>query len=127
MRLPSKEAVGLTLFFVLLAGSLAVVLLAADKLPSGAFRLIRHIVTEMEAFVVFAGALAYGTEGGTMIAEAFLKKREKAGIEKGEKIGIEKGRRERDAKWRAWYEANREHLNGVTPPPFMRDSEEDTP
>ena len=44
MRLPSKVAVDLTLFFVLLAGSLAVVLLAADKLPSGAFRLIRHIV-----------------------------------------------------------------------------------
>ena len=62
-----------------------------------------------------------------MIAEAYLKKREKAGIEKGEKIGIEKGRREREAKWREWYEANREQLNGVTPPPFMQDVEEDRP
>ncbi len=120
MRLPSKEAVGLTLFFILLAVSLVVVLLGAEKLPSGAFRIIRHIVTEMEAFVVAAGALAYSTtEGGTMIAEAFLKKREQK--------GIEKGRRENEAKWRAWYEANRENLNGVTPPPFMRDSEEDQP
>ncbi len=41
-----------------------------------------------------------------MIAEAFLKKRE------------QKGRRENEAKWRAWYEANRERLNDVTPPPF---------
>ena len=97
MRLPSKEAVGLTLFFILLAGSLAVVLLGAEKLPSGAFRIIRHIVTEMEAFVVAAGALAYSTtEGGTMIAEAFLKKREQKGIEKG----IEK----QHAAWTAWYE-----------------------
>ncbi len=44
-----------------------------------------------------------------MIAEAFLKKRE------------QKGRREKDAEWRAWYEANREHLKDVSPPPFMRD------
>ena len=74
----------------------------------------------MEAFVVLAGALAYGaTEGGTMIAEAFLKKREQK--------GIEKGRRETEAKWREWYEANREHLNGVTPPPFMRDSDGERP
>ncbi len=116
MRLPSKEAVGLTLFFVLLAGSLAVVLLAEDELPSGVWPLIRFIVTEMEAFVVFAGALAYSTtEGGTMIAEAFLKKRE------------EKGRRENEAKWRAWYEANRERMNDVTPPPFMRNSDEKQP
>ena len=43
-----------------------------------------------------------------MIAEAFLKKRE------------EKGRRETEAEWREWYEANRERMNGVTPPPFMR-------
>ena len=50
-----------------------------------------------------------------MIAEAFLKKRE------------EKGRREKDAKWRAWYEANREHLNGTTPPPFMRGSDGERP
>ncbi len=116
MRLPSKEAVGLTLFFVLLAGSLAVVLLAEDELPSGVWPLIRFIVTEMEAFVVFAGALAYGTtEGGAMIAEAFLKKRE------------EKGRREKDAEWREWYEANREHIKAVTPPPFMRNSDEKQP
>ena len=114
MKLPSKEAVGLTLFFILLAGSLVVVLLGAEELPSGVFPIIRHIITEMEAFVVFSGATAYGTtEGGTMIAEAFLKKRE------------EKGRRENEAKWRAWYEANREHLNGATPPPFMRDSKEE--
>ena len=39
-----REPSALPVFFVLLAGSLAVVLLAADKLPSGAFRLIRHIV-----------------------------------------------------------------------------------
>ena len=122
MRLPSKEAVGLTLFFILLAGSLVVVLLGAEELPSGVFPIIRHIITEMEAFVVFSGATAYGTtEGGTMIAEAFLKKREQKGIE----IGIEKGKRDNEAKWREWYEANREHLNGVTPPPFMRDSNED--
>ncbi len=117
MRLPSKEAVGLTLFFVLLAASLLVVLLGAEKLPSGAFRIIRYIVTEMEAFVVASGALAYSsTEGGTMIAEAFLKKRQ------------QKGREEERAAWMAWYEANREHLKGTTPPPFMRDSkEEDQP
>ena len=54
-----------------------------------------------------------------MIAEAFLKKREQK--------GIEKGRREIEAKWREWYEANREHLNGVMPPPFMRDSDGERP
>ncbi len=100
MRFPSKEAVGLTLFFILLAASLAVVLLAADELPSGAWKLIRYIVNEMESFVVGAGALAYSaTEGGTMIAEAFLKKRE----QKGREDGIEIGRRETHAAWRAWY------------------------
>ena len=48
-----------------------------------------------------------------MIAEAFLKKRE------------EKGRRENEAKWREWYEANREHMNGITPPPFLRVGQHD--
>ena len=112
MRPPSKEAVGLTLFFVLLAGSLAVVLLGAEKLPSGAFRIIRHIVTEMEAFVVAAGALAYSTtEGGTMIAEAFLKKRQ------------QKGREEQHALWMAWYErsqaAKQRGEDFDEPPPKM--------
>ena len=126
MRLPSKEAVGLSLFFILLAGSLVVVLLGAEEPPSGAFRLIRHIVTEMEAFVVFAGALAYGTtEGGAMIAEAFLKKREQRAREE-EAAKWRERLRKREAELRAWYEANREQLNG-TPPPFMRDSEEDRP
>ena len=91
--MPSKEAVGLILFFAMLAGSLAVVLLAADELPSGVWKLIRFVVTEMESFVVFSGALAYSaTEGGDMIAEAFLKKRQ------------QKGRHEKDAEWREWYE-----------------------
>ena len=58
-----------------------------------------------------------------MIAEAFLKKREQKGIE----IGIEKGKRDNEAKWRAWYEANREQLNGATPPPFLQDVEDDQP
>ena len=41
--------------------------------------------------------------------------------------------RENEAKWRAWYEANREHLKGITPPPFdesppsMQDSDKDKP
>ena len=47
-----------------------------------------------------------------MIAEAYLKKR------------YEAGRRENEAKWRAWYEANREHMTDVTPPPFMRDPDD---
>ena len=50
-----------------------------------------------------------------MIAEKYLKKR------------YQDGMRENEAKWRAWYEANREQLNGASPPPFMRDSEEDKP
>ena len=61
-----------------------------------------------------------------MIAEAYLKKR------------FEAGRREKDAEWRerwrkredelrAWYEANREQLNGATPPPFLQDVEDDQP
>ncbi len=131
MRLPSKEAVGLTLFFILLAASLVIVLLGAEELPSGAFRIIRYIVTEMEAFVVASGALAYSTtEGGTMIAEAYLKKR------------FEAGRREKDAEWRerwrkheaelrAWYErsqaAKQRGEPFDEPPPFMRSSQDDQP
>ncbi len=43
-----------------------------------------------------------------MIAEAFLKKREKR--------GEEKGRAETEAKWRKWYEENRDHISGAAPP-----------
>ena len=83
---------------------------------------IRVVVPDLEPYVVVSGAIAYGsTEGGAMIAEAFMKKREKRGEERGEK----RGREEAEAKWREWYEANREHINGATPPPF--EVEEKTP
>ena len=124
MKPPSKEVIGLTLFFVLMAGSLAIVIFAAEELPSGILAAIRYVIKEMEPFVVFDVAISYGTtEGGAMIAEAFLKKREKA--------GIEKGRKEEAAKWRAWYErsqeAKRQGQEFVEPPPPMPGAEGDAP
>ncbi len=50
-----------------------------------------------------------------MIAEMYLRKR------------YQDGMRENEAKWREWYEANREHIKAVTPPPFMRDSDGERP
>ena len=82
----------------------------------GVMETIIAIGQNMEWVVVVSAALVYvGVEGSAMIAEKYLKRR------------YQDGRREREAKWREWYEANREHLNGVTPPPFMRDSDEERP
>ena len=44
-----------------------------------------------------------------MIGEAWLKKREKRGEQRGEQ--------HKDSEWRAWYEVNRQHMNGTSPPP----------
>ena len=69
-----------------------------------------------------------------MIAEAYKKRRarEAREAEAAKWQGIvaelqesDARSREREAEWREWYEANRRHINGTTPPPSMPNMEED--
>ena len=114
----TRAGLGLALFAVAsLIGLFGVTWLEVrHNTTDGVLETTVAIIHTMQSVVVVAAAWVYLTvEGSAMIAEKYLKKR------------YQDGMRENEAKWRAWYEANREQLNGVSPPPFMRDSEEDKP
>ena len=107
---PSREAIGLVFFFSLLSASLYILIIQEAHKASSIIDTIRVIVPDLEPYVVASGAVSYGSaEGGAMIAEAFMKKREQKGREEGQA--------ETNKKWQEWYEANKDHINGASPPP----------
>ena len=122
----TRAGLGLALFAIVsLLGLFGVTWLEVrHNTTDGVLETTVAIIITMQSVVVVAAAWVYLTvEGSAMIAEKYLKKRYQD--------GRQDGRREREAKWREWYErwqaAQNRGEKFDEPPPFMRDSEEDKP
>ena len=96
---PDKSREGL--YLALLAAALAVGLAVVSwyeirhNTTDGLLETFLAVADHMEAVVVFAAATIYiGVEGGSMLAERYLRRRYREGREDGREEGLEEGRKE---------------------------------
>ena len=106
---PDKSREGL--YLALLAAALAVGLAVVSwyeirhNTTDGLLETFLAVADHMEAVVVFAAATIYiGVEGGSMLAERYLRRRYREGREDGREEGLEEGRKEAWTAWTAWHE-----------------------
>ena len=106
---PDKSREGL--YLALLAAALTVGLAAVawheirHNTTDGVLETALAVVDHMQGVVVFAAATIYVVvEGGSMLAERYLRRRYRKGREDGHAEGREEGRKEVEAEWMAWYE-----------------------
>ena len=113
-----REILYILVFLTLMAGwTVPICFVEMHKSAQPVLQTAVAIVDRVGAGTLLAGVMTLViVEGGMMLAEIYLKRREKVGRQKGRIEGRVEGRVETYKEMQQWYEKVKEEVNGDLPP-----------